>query len=188
MCDASNRLIDAGYCYIGMDHFAKYDDELAVAQREKTLQRNFQGYSTARHTDLVGLGISAISKIDNIYSQNFKHISDYAESIENQRIPIERGYSLSVEDQIRRDIICELICHNSVSKSKIEKNWHIEFRSYFDNEIKSLQNLSKDGLINDNNDEIVVTDKGRLFIRKICMVFDQYSHLINHGQQFSRII
>ena len=188
MCQASNSLIEAGYNYIGMDHFAKFEDDLSLAQQQKTLQRNFQGYSTARQTDLVGLGVSSISKVGNTYNQNIKTITGYQDALKNHHLPVERGFVLSREDEIRRHIIMELICHNALNISSIENSWDINFEQHFEKEWSELNQLSCDGLLELSNHKIIVTEPGRLLIRRICMVFDQYSVHVNHGQQFSRII
>lgn len=188
MCQASNTLIKKGYQYIGMDHFAKYDDDLSVAQRENTLQRNFQGYSTGRQADLVGLGVSSISRIDNTYSQNIKSVSGYQDALKNNHLPIERGYILTKEDEIRRQVIMDLICHNHLNKKAVEQTWGIKFDQHFAAELDELTQFCADGLLMQNDEEIRITETGRLLVRRICMTFDQYSLHVSHGQQFSRII
>jgi oxygen-independent coproporphyrinogen III oxidase len=168
------RLTDAGYVYIGMDHFAKPGDELAVAQRQGRLHRNFQGYSTHAEADLVSCGVSAISAVGATYSQNAKTLDAYYDMLERDELPIARGIRLDIDDALRRTVIQTLMCHFELSIEAIEQAYPIEFASYFAAELDKLGALAKDGLLTLDSGWLSVTGKGRLFIRNICMVFDRY--------------
>ncbi len=178
--------IGAGYVYIGMDHFARPDDELAIAQKNGELQRGFQGYSTKGETDLVGFGVSSISFIDNVYSQNYKVLDQYNEAIDTQRQPIARGYTLLHDDLVRRRVIHQLICHLEVDFRDIEDRFGIDFLSYFSQELIRLEAMVEDGLVSLKRDRILVEVAGRLLVRRVCMVFDAYINV--SAQSYSRII
>lgn len=180
------KLTDAGYVYIGMDHFAKPDDELAVAQREGKLYRNFQGYSTHSDCDLVGLGITSIGRVGDAYIQNVKELDEYHDRIEQGKLPVFRGVELDDDDKLRRAVITQLICHFDLTFSKIEKEFNIRFANYFGPELKNLEIMQTDGLLALSADGIQVQPAGRLLIRNICMVFDKY--LAKKQQQFSKVI
>lgn len=182
-----SKLKNAGYIYIGMDHFAKPDDELAIAQREGTLYRNFQGYSTHADCDLVAMGITSIGQVANSYSQNVKKMDEYFELIDAGKLPIYRGVELSDDDVLRREVITQLISHFQLDFAKIEKQYNIDFHSYFALELKSLTEMHNDGLIELSNTRISVQPKGRLLIRNICMVFDYYLRQTSE-QRFSKVI
>ncbi|MBR9828691.1 MAG: oxygen-independent coproporphyrinogen III oxidase [Oceanospirillales bacterium] len=183
-----NRLLDAGYVYIGMDHFAKPDDTLAIAQAEGKLHRNFQGYTTHSDCDLVAMGVSAISQIGDVYYQNEHDIAAYSQAVAQQQHAVKRGVMLNPDDHIRRAVITALICQFEVSKSMIEKRFAIAFDSYFGAEQAELQQFAADGLIELDNDMIRVTAAGRLLIRRICMAFDIYIPKQKPSSNFSRII
>ncbi len=168
------RLTDAGYVYIGMDHFAKPNDDLAVAQRQGRLHRNFQGYSTHAEAEMVAVGVSAISAVGATYSQNEKTLEAYYERVEQGELPICRGTKLNVDDLLRRVIIQMLMCNFELSVKSIELAYPITFAAYFGRELEQLQQLAADGLLNIDAEWITVTPKGRLLIRNICMVFDRY--------------
>ena len=168
------RLTEAGYVYIGMDHFAKPDDDLAVAQRQGRLHRNFQGYSTHAEADLVSCGVSAISAVGTTYSQNAKTLDEYYDYIERNELPIMRGIKLSMDDLVRRIIIQMLMCNFELSMASIELAYPITFKSHFANELEKLREMECDGLLAIDDEWISVTLKGRLLIRNICMVFDRY--------------
>ncbi len=168
------RLTDAGYVYIGMDHFAKPGDELAVAQRQGRLHRNFQGYSTRSETDLVACGVSAISAVGATYSQNEKTLDAYYEKLDEGKLPIARGLKLDTDDLLRRLIIQLLMCNFELSIKAIEQAWPVKFNSYFAAELHKLQAFEVDGLIEVDDEWLAVTPKGRLLVRNICMVFDHY--------------
>ena len=182
------RLTDAGYVYIGMDHFAKPDDELAVAQRECKLYRNFQGYSTHSDCDLVAMGITGISSVDNTYSQNVRTVDEYYACLDDGVLPVFRGVELNQDDLLRRNVIGELICHFSLDKSEVEKRFDIDFASYFVDEDQALQNMQVDGLLTVDERRIEVRAKGRLLIRNICMAFDNYLNRAGEAHSFSKVI
>ncbi len=179
-------LIDAGYVYIGMDHFAKPDDELAIAQREKKLYRNFQGYSTHSDCDLVGFGITSIGRVGDAYIQNVKTLDEYDILINKGQLPVFKGVDLNEDDKIRRAVITQLICHFELVFSDIEQQFNIDFTDYFSSEIDLLEAMQQDGLLNLSEQGIQVQSAGRLLIRNICMVFDIY--LAKKQQQFSKVI
>ncbi len=181
------KLTDAGYVFIGMDHFAKPDDELAVAQRERTLHRNFQGYTTKAGAELFGFGATSISMLYDIYAQNYKKIRDYYNAVDAGIIPIARGVLLNEDDIIRRDVIMKLMCHFRLVKDEIEKAHNIDFDEYFKTELEELKQLEQDGLINIYPDRIDVTPAGRLLIRNIAVVFDIYTKA-KKEQKFSKAI
>jgi oxygen-independent coproporphyrinogen III oxidase len=166
------RLTEAGYVYIGLDHFAKPGDDLAVAQRQGRLHRNFQGYSTRADADLVACGVSAISAVGATYSQNVKTLDAYYEQIGQGRLPIARGIKLSMDDLLRRILIQRLMCNFELSIGSIELAYPIAFASYFAPELERLRAFEADGLVKIEADWLSVTLKGRLLIRDICMVFD----------------
>lgn len=171
---STERLLQAGYVYIGMDHFAKPDDELAVAQRNETLYRNFQGYSTHAECDLVGMGATSISLMNNTYAQNRKTLAEYYEAIDAGHLAVFRGVSLSEDDELRRDVITRLISHFHLNFQTINQQWGIRFDEYFAKEMQNLAPMVADGLIELNGSDLYVSAKGRLLIRNICMVFDAY--------------
>lgn len=181
-------LTENGYHYIGMDHFAKPTDELAIAQQQGTLHRNFQGYTTQQNTDLLGLGVSAISMMGDHYSQNQKELSLYEQDIEQKKSAISKGVTLTRDDIIRRDLIKQLICHFKLAVSEIESLYLIDFNDYFSEDLQLLSPLIADELLIQTDNELIVTDKGRLLIRNICMCFDVYMRKFMRSQQFSRII
>jgi len=178
----------AGYVYIGMDHFAKPDDELAVAQRNGTLQRNFQGYSTHADCDLVSMGVSAISKVCDNFSQNVRDLETYYRLIDAGHLPIDRGFEVEPDDLLRRDIITHIMCNFFLDIPAIEKKWRFSFTEKFQAEIADLQQMQTDGLLTLDTRALEVLPAGRLLVRNICMVFDHY--LKNSGQsgRFSKVI
>lgn len=190
LCSSANQLIAAGYCYIGIDHFAKPDDPLALAQKNGTLHRNFQGYSTARNTDLVGLGVSAIGHVNGAYSQNQKSINNYQAAVADNHLPIERGYILDNDDKIRQSVIESLTCNCCIDIGVIEKQFNIHFSDYFRQEIDQLLQLGHDGLLEKSHDRWIATPKGRLLIRNICMVFDRYlnQHKTSAFKSYSKTV
>ncbi|HEY9825673.1 MAG TPA: oxygen-independent coproporphyrinogen III oxidase [Stenomitos sp.] len=180
-----------GYQFIGMDHFAKPDDELAIAQRAGQLHRNFQGYTTQPESDLFGFGMTSISMVQDVYTQNSKRIQDYYRDMDAHRLPIERGVTLSQEDLIRRTVIMELMCQFQLSPAALEEKYHLSFGSDFDEffarERKDLKALEADGLVEVSPHLIRVTPAGRLLIRNIAAVFDAY---LKHQQveRFSKAV
>jgi oxygen-independent coproporphyrinogen-3 oxidase len=183
----TERLLQAGYVYIGMDHFAKPDDELAVAQRNETLYRNFQGYSTHADCDLVGMGATSIGLIDNTYSQNRKGLDEYYAAIDAGVLPIFRGVHLTEDDELRRNVITRLISHFHLNFETVNQQWDIRFDEYFAKELKMLTVFAHDGLLTLDEKDIFVTAKGRLLIRNICMVFDAYL-TSGANNRFSKVI
>ena len=181
-------LTQSGYQFIGMDHFARPDDELAVAQREGVLHRNFQGYTTQGDTDLLGMGVSAISMIGDCYAQNQKELKQYYQQVDEQGNALWRGIALTRDDCIRRDVIKSLICNFRLDYAPIEQQWDLLFADYFAEDLKLLAPLAKDGLVDVDEKGIQVTAKGRLLIRNICMCFDTYLRQKARMQQFSRVI
>ncbi len=164
----------AGYVHIGMDHFAKPEDELVKAQREKTLWRNFQGYTTHRHADIYAFGASSISQTEDVYAQNEKRPDGYQKMIGEQSLATVKGYRMTTDDKIRRDVITELMCDLSLAKASIESRWNISFDDYFADSLNLLKPLVVDGLLEVDKKEIRVTTLGRLFLRNIAMSFDAY--------------
>ncbi len=183
-----DQLQEAGYYFVGMDHFAKPNDELAIAQSQGKLHRNFQGYTTKPESELLAFGLTAISMLDNVYVQNHKTLKDFYKSIDQGNLPIERGVKLAKSDNIlRREIIMELMCHFRLDKRAIENKYNLNFDEYFAEEEQRLEVLAKDGLINLLPDKLEVTSIGRLLIRNIAFAFDNYSQ--NKGEKtFSRAI
>ncbi|AWK40222.1 oxygen-independent coproporphyrinogen III oxidase [Photorhabdus laumondii subsp. laumondii] len=181
-------LTSNGYQFIGMDHFARPDDELAVAQREGKLHRNFQGYTTQEECDLLGLGVSAISMLGDSYSQNQKELKTYYAELEKQEHALWRGLTLSQDDCIRRDVIKALICNFRLNFIDIEQQYELSFTRYFAEDLQLLTPLVDDGLVEVNEKQIWVTPRGRLLIRNICMCFDIYLRQQVRQHQFSRVI
>ncbi|MCS6997779.1 MAG: oxygen-independent coproporphyrinogen III oxidase [Aquificaceae bacterium] len=177
----------AGYLFIGMDHFAKREDELAQAQREGTLWRNFQGYTTKKGVDLVGIGATSIGMLYDGYFQNYKTIRDYYLAIEGGRLPILRGYLLGDEDILRREVIMDLMCNFRCEFEKIERAFDIDFEEHFSQELEELTDMEREGLLKLEDRAIKVLPEGRLLIRNIAMVFDQYVKG-KKEQRFSRTI
>jgi len=182
-----NRLTNAGYIYIGMDHFALPDDELAIAQRNGSLYRNFQGYSTHADCDLIGLGITSIGKVGDSYSQNLKTLDEYYAQIDSGHLPVFRGIALNADDKLRRAIITQLICHFSLDIPSIEQEYKIDFKEYFSEEWRDLETLQEDGLLMRGEQRIEILPAGRLLVRNICMTFDAYLRQ-NKEQRFSKVI
>jgi oxygen-independent coproporphyrinogen-3 oxidase len=181
------RLTAEGYVYIGMDHFALADDELAVAQRQKTLQRNFQGYSTRGGADIYAFGMSSISQADGFYWQNHKDLPDYYQSLDAGRLPLHRGYVMTPEDRIRRVTIMRLMCDLGLDYAGMSQLLALDFKEHFAAEIDSLDDMEADGLLVKTPEGVLVTDLGRLLIRNVAMRFDAYSNT-RRENRFSRTI
>ncbi|MDO4795482.1 MAG: oxygen-independent coproporphyrinogen III oxidase [Brachymonas sp.] len=164
----------AGYVYVGMDHFALPDDELARAKQQGKLQRNFQGYSTRPDQNLIGLGVSAISRIGACYSQNAKTLDAYGELLENDQLPVERGLQLTRDDQIRHAVIMSIMCQGEVLFDALRRDWQIDFASHFAAECQRLAQLQEQGLLTLHGDRFCVTDMGWYFVRAVAMVFDHH--------------
>ena len=185
---AINKLTDAGYVFIGMDHFAKPGDELAVAQREKRLHRNFQGYSTHSDCDMMSFGISSISKVGPCYYQNVKTLDEYYELLDRGEIPVYRGIALDDDDILRRAIIQSLMCHFELSFESIERAYGVEFASYFATELDALQEMAQAGLLRIEAARIVVLPPGRMLVRAISMVFDKRLRADRESKRYSKVI
>jgi len=177
----------AGYVYIGMDHFARPDDELAVAQRDGTLYRNFQGYSTHADCDLVGMGSTSIGMVGDSYGQNLKGLDEYYAAIDKGDLAVFRGVELTADDKLRREVITRLICHFYLEKAVIEHAYNIVFDDYFATEMAELATMQTDGLLQLGAGTIQVVPAGKLLIRNICMVFDRYLRE-RANQRFSKVI
>lgn len=181
------RLLDAGYIYIGLDHFAKPDDDLTKAQASKTLHRNFQGYTTRAECDLIGLGLSSIGKVGHSYSQSVDVLDDYYERLDAGQLPIKKGFELSMDDVLRRQIIMNFMCSESINFKTINDTYKIDFCSYFADELEKLQQYRDAGLINIDSNSVTVTPKGRMFVRAVGMVFDKYLQQATTAQ-YSKLI
>jgi oxygen-independent coproporphyrinogen-3 oxidase len=182
------RFTRAGYLYIGMDHFAHPDDELCIAQRNRTLHRNFQGYTTKAGADLFGIGVSSISGMSRVYAQNFRDLKDYYGAIEGNRLPTMRGIRLTDDDVLRRAVISRILCHCVLHQREIEQEFHINFDKYFADELIRLKPLTDDGLVTVGPEAIAVTSLGRIFIRNIGMVFDSYLRKPKDRPVFSKTL
>jgi len=185
---AVDKLTNAGYVYIGMDHFAKPEDELAVAQRQGRLHRNFQGYSTHSDCDLIALGLSSIGKVGPTYSQNYRNMDDYYDALDRDELPIMRGMELNADDLVRRAIIQALMCHFELSKESFNIAYLIDFDQYFATEMEELLEYEREGLLEISPQWISVTPKGRMLIRNICMVFDKYLRTRTEHASYSKVI
>lgn len=185
---AISKLGEAGYVYIGMDHFARPDDELTVAQREGRLQRNFQGYSTHAECDLLAFGVSSISKAGGTFSQNQRDIEAYYAAIDAGQLPVMRGWVLSDDDKLRNHVIQTLMCHFALTFAEIDSAFGIRFQDYFADELASLRDLAEAGLLTMDAAGIMVTDAGRMLVRIIAMVFDCYLRQDQQQRRYSRVI
>ncbi|EXI82822.1 MAG: Oxygen-independent coproporphyrinogen-III oxidase [Candidatus Accumulibacter appositus] len=185
---AIRKMTEAGYVYIGMDHFAKPDDELATAQRQGRLHRNFQGYSTHSDCDLLAFGISSIGKVGPTYSQNVKTLDEYYDLLDSGTLPVYRGIELNADDLLRRSIIQSLMCHFELSIESIEIAHLIEFRKHFATELEDLREMVDAGLVRIDDRWITVLPKGRMLVRAISMVFDRYLRADRQRTRYSKVI
>jgi len=183
-----DTLTQAGYRYIGMDHFAKPGDEMAVAQEEKQLHRNFQGYSTRSGADLYAFGLSAISHFGSTYAQNYKALPDYESAVESGRFPIHAGYRMGKDDRVRKYVIMRLMCDLEVVKQDVEDRFNILFDEYLDEALTDLEEFVNDGLVSHTIERITVQDSGRLFLRNIAMCFDAYLKKMKKEKVFSKTL
>lgn len=183
-----DKLTAAGYVNIGMDHFAKPTDELAQAQINGTLHRNFQGYTTHAQCDLIGFGVSSIASVAGCYSQNEKDLQGYYKAIDEKRFPVIKGLSLNDDDKLRRVVIQELACHFKLDFNNISKDFAIDFGDYFMEELEQLENMQSDHLLSISDNMLTVSPRGRFLIRNICMVFDKRMREQKHQQRFSKVI
>ncbi len=181
-------LIQKGYVFIGMDHFAKPNDELSLALNEGRLQRNFQGYSTYADCDMVSIGVSSIGKVGDIYAQNERDIDAYYQSLDNNQLPIFRGMRLDADDLLRRQLIQDLMCRFQLQHNDYEKEFGIQFKEYFAAELADLEQFVKLGLVNIEDNYLWVTAKGRFLIRNIAMVFDKHLRERNTQATYSQTV
>ena len=182
------RLGSEGYVFIGMDHFAKPQDELAVALREGRLQRNFQGYSTHADCDLIAVGLSSIGKIGRIYSQNQRQLEAYYADLDAGRLPLFRGYLLDEDDLLRRRLIQDLMCRFGLKFADYEAQCRQPFAQYFAAELADAATLAAKGLLELNETGLTVTPKGRFLIRNIAMVFDRHLRSRDTAAQYSQTV
>jgi oxygen-independent coproporphyrinogen-3 oxidase len=183
-----DALTDAGYVYIGMDHFALPDDALAVAKRQGRLHRNFQGYSTQADCDLIALGVSSIGRIGSTYSQNAKTMEEYADLLDQGHLPVVRGLALTRDDLIRRSVIMALMCQGHLQYEAINLAWLVDFKSLFSQELRQLEDMQAQGLVQLSESGIQVTAMGWFFVRGVAMVFDRYVQADRNRSRFSKII
>ncbi len=181
---------DAGYVYVGMDHFSRPEDELALAQRNRTLHRNFQGYSTRAGADLYGFGVSAIGRVGDAYAQNYRDVPHYTEAVEAHGMATMRGYRLTDDDRVRGAVISRLLCHAVVKKQEIEREFGIRFDEYFRSELEALREIEADDLVRASAEEVAITERGRVFMRNVAMVFDATLPKLEEGgrPRFSRTL
>lgn len=185
---AVTTLLDAGYIYIGMDHFALPQDELAQSLDEGTLQRNFQGYSTRADCDLIALGVSAISRIGHVYAQNARTVEEYHDMLDRGDLPLIRGFVMSRDDEIRRDAIHSLLCQSRLSLHDMSEQWGIDASSYFEEDLHALRPLADDGLVEVSESEVSITPKGRFLSRVVAMRFDKYLRMGQPMARYSKVI
>lgn len=178
----------AGYVYVGMDHFAKATDPLAIAKRQGRLHRNFQGYSTQPDCDLLALGVSSISKMGGVYSQNVKTLEEYYDLLDQEVLPVEKGLLMTRDDLIRREVIMALMCHGSLVFESINLAYLIDSKNYFAKELKDLEHFVNDGLLQMDDSGLQVTTMGWYFVRGIAMVFDKYLQVSKDHSRFSKIL
>lgn len=182
------KLTDAGYIFIGMDHFAKPEDELSIALHEKKLYRNFQGYSTHSGSDLYAMGITGISQLERVYAQNYKTEKEYFTALDDGKLPTAKGYLLTDDDLLRREVIMRLMCDFELDFSAIEKQFGINFEEYFAYGLENLQKFIDDDLLKISQRKITVTEMGRLLIRNIAMNFDGYIERKEDTTRYSRTV
>jgi oxygen-independent coproporphyrinogen-3 oxidase len=180
------KLSGNGYTHVGLDHYVLPEDDLAIAQREGRLQRNFQGYSVQMASDLVGLGVSSISQVQDCYLQNARQLEEYYALLEANRFPVTRGCQLTADDKLRRHIIMELICNLKLDISACNDRFGVEFASVFAPQMERLRDMQRDGLVTLDDNEICITETGRPFLRVVCMCFDAY--LDNAGNTGQNLI
>ena len=185
---AVTTLLNAGYVYVGMDHFALPEDELAQALDKGTLQRNFQGYSTQADCDLVALGVSAISRVGDVYAQNQRELDLYYAELDQGKLPLVKGLVSTVDDNMRRQVIHDLLCQSEVDIKAFETQWSIDFTQYFSEDLAHLKNLQEDGLVTLDSGFVRVTPRGRFLARIVAMQFDQYLRHAKTHAKYSKVI
>jgi oxygen-independent coproporphyrinogen-3 oxidase len=188
LANTIEQLNEAGFVFIGMDHFSKPDDELAIAQKEGRLHRNFQGYSTQAECDLLAFGISSIGKVDDTYPQNVKTLEDYYHALDNHHLPTLRGIRLDNDDLLRRELIGELMCQFQLDTESFAKNHQIDFETYFSRELPELKELEQFGLLEWQGKKMYVPNKGRLLVRRVAMVFDKHLRDVQTEAKYSRVV
>jgi len=183
------KLTGSGYVYIGMDHFAKPEDELTIAMNNGSLYRNFQGYSTHAGLNLFAMGITGIGVLSDLYIQNYKELNEYNDALNKGILPVMRGVQLTQDDQLRREVITELMCNFRLIKKDIENKYSLVFDDYFEEALGGLKSFEDDNLIKLNTDSLTITPEGRLLIRNIAMNFDAYLMSKSENKpQFSRTV
>jgi oxygen-independent coproporphyrinogen-3 oxidase len=185
---AVTTLLNAGYVYVGMDHFALPEDELAQALDKGTLQRNFQGYSTQADCDLVALGVSAISRVGDVYAQNQRELDLYYADLDQGKLPLVKGLVSTVDDNMRRQVIHDLLCQSMVDIKAFEAQWSIDFTQYFSEDLAHLKDLQKDGLVTVDPGFVRITPRGRFLARIVAMRFDQYLRNAKTHAKYSKVI
>ncbi len=188
LASALSAFIDTGYVYVGMDHFALPDDDLAIAKRQGRLHRNFQGYSTQPDCDLISLGVSAIGRVGSTYSQNAKTVEEYFDHLNHGRFPVVRGLALSRDDIVRRAVIMAIMCQGSLQYEAIELAYMIDFKSYFAPELEQLKTLESTDMVVLEESGMQVTDTGWFFVRAVAMLFDRYLQTDRNRAKFSKIL
>ncbi|MDP2231123.1 MAG: oxygen-independent coproporphyrinogen III oxidase [Methylotenera sp.] len=188
LSNALSAFMNAGYVYVGMDHFALPDDDLAIAKRQGRLHRNFQGYSTQPDCDLISLGVSAIGRVGSTYSQNAKTIEEYYDYLNQGRFPVVRGLALSLDDLVRRAVIMAIMCQGALQYESIELAYMIDFKSYFAKELELLKEQEATGMVELDDTGLQVTDTGWFFVRAVAMLFDRYLQTDRNRARFSKII
>ncbi len=183
----AEKLLAAGYQHIGMDHFARPEDNLAIALSQKTLHRSFQGYTTHKDCDLLGIGVSSIGSMEQLYYQNARDLDEYYRLIDEEQLPVKRGIKLSLEDNVRKSVIMQIMCEGKIDKSQVQQFHGIRFDVYFDSELKALDKLVDDGMLEVDEKQIRITATGRFFLRNIAMVFDAYRQS-SPGTRFSKLL
>ncbi len=185
---AVTTLLEAGYVYIGMDHFALPEDELAIALDEGTLQRNFQGYATQADCDLIALGVSAISRIGPVYAQNHRDLDAYYAALDVDQLPLAKGLTMTPDDVVRRAVIHDLLCQSEIVIPDFEAQWGIQFSEYFGPDVAQLHDLQVDGLVEVTPQDIRITPKGRFMARIVAMRFDRYLREARSSAKYSKVI
>ena len=188
LANTIEQLNEAGFVFIGMDHFSKPDDELAIAQKEGRLHRNFQGYSTQAECDLLAFGISSIGKVADTYPQNVKTLEDYYHALDHNQLPTLRGMRLNQDDLLRRELIGELMCQFELDTELFAKNHQIDFDAYFSRELPELKELEEAGLLEWQSKKIYVPTKGRLLVRRVAMVFDRHLRDAQTEARYSKVV
>lgn len=180
--------MDTGYVFIGIDHFAKPDDELAITQKQGKLHRNFQGYSTQAECDLLAFGISSIGNVDDCYSQNVRTLDEYYEALDHGHLPVLRGLRLDQDDLLRRELIGELMCQFALDTKYFANSHQIDFLNYFKGDVEELKQLAEAGLLEWKGKTIFVPAKGRLLARRVAMTFDRHLRESQATGTYSKVL